>query len=155
MIKAMGVLKKSAALANKDLKQLPDDIADLIVKAADEVIAGKWDDEFPLVVFQTGSGTQVHFINHVNCDQSSNNTLLELVTHHVIYHITNPLVQHECEWSDQQSCHRNGRRCERIKDSCESQRSRESRPVIKWYLSGDTSSHTPHNTPFTTDTYTT
>ena len=91
MIKAMGVLKKSAALANKDLKQLPDDIADLIVKAADEVIAGKWDDEFPLVVFQTGSGTQVHFINHVNCDQSSNNTLLELVTHHVIYHITNPL----------------------------------------------------------------
>ena len=91
MIKAMGVLKKSAALANKDLKQLPDDIADLIVKAADEVIAGKWDDEFPLVVFQTGSGTQVHFINHVNRGQSSNNTLLELVTHHLIYHTTNPL----------------------------------------------------------------
>jgi fumarate hydratase, class II len=58
MIKALGVLKKSAALANKDLAQLPGDIADLIVTAADEVIAGTHDDQFPLVVFQTGSGTQ-------------------------------------------------------------------------------------------------
>lgn len=58
MIRALGVLKKSAALANKELGELPADIADLVAQAADEVIAGKLDAEFPLVVFQTGSGTQ-------------------------------------------------------------------------------------------------
>lgn len=46
MIRALGTLKKSAALANKELGELPGDVADLIVQAADEVIAGKLDDEF-------------------------------------------------------------------------------------------------------------
>ena len=50
MIRALGTLKKSAALANKELGELPGDIADLIVQAADEVIAGNLDGEFPLVV---------------------------------------------------------------------------------------------------------
>src|SRR2546428_8464193 len=58
VIRALGVVKKAAALANRKLCQLPPDKADLIVRAADEVIAGRWDDEFPLVAFQTGSGTQ-------------------------------------------------------------------------------------------------
>jgi len=60
IIRAMGILKKGAALANADLGELPRDKADLIVRAADEVIAGKLDDHFPLVVFQTGSGTQTN-----------------------------------------------------------------------------------------------
>ena len=60
IIKAMGVLKKCAALANRDLKQITPEIALLIIKAADEVIEGKHDKQFPLVVFQTGSGTQVY-----------------------------------------------------------------------------------------------
>ena len=58
MVKALGILKKSAALANAELGELPRDIADLIAKAGDEVIEGKLDDHFPLVVFQTGSDTQ-------------------------------------------------------------------------------------------------
>ena len=100
MIRALGVLKKSAAQANAELNQLPGDIADLIVRAADEVIAGTLDAHFPLVVFQTGSGTQsnmnsnevisnrgielaggvmgsktpVHPNDHVNRGQSSNDT---------------------------------------------------------------------------------
>src|SRR5687767_15212496 len=57
VIRALGLLKKAAALANAELGQLPKATADLIVSAADEVIAGKLDDEFPLVVWQTGSGT--------------------------------------------------------------------------------------------------
>ncbi len=58
IISALGTLKRAAAQANAELGQLPQDIADLIVRAADEVIEGKLDGEFPLVVFQTGSGTQ-------------------------------------------------------------------------------------------------
>jgi fumarate hydratase, class II len=58
VIRAFGILKKSAALANGELGELPPEKVALIVQAADEVIAGRWDDEFPLVVFQTGSGTQ-------------------------------------------------------------------------------------------------
>ena len=57
MVRALGTLKKAAALANAELGELPQDIADLISRAADEVIEGKLDDHFPLVVFQTGSGT--------------------------------------------------------------------------------------------------
>ncbi|MGI4802182.1 MAG: class II fumarate hydratase [Janthinobacterium lividum] len=60
MIRALGVLKKAAAKANAELGQLPPDRAGLIVRAADEVIGGQWDAEFPLVVFQTGSGTQTN-----------------------------------------------------------------------------------------------
>jgi fumarate hydratase class II len=58
VIRAFGLVKKAAALANEELGQLPPAKADPIARAADEVIAGRWDDEFPLVVFQTGSGTQ-------------------------------------------------------------------------------------------------
>ena len=58
VIKALGLVKKCAALANGELGQLSPQKVDLIVHAAREVIDGRWDDEFPLVVFQTGSGTQ-------------------------------------------------------------------------------------------------
>nr|BFD59042.1 class II fumarate hydratase [Bdellovibrio sp. CKG001] len=60
MIRALGILKKSAALTNQKLGILDTKKADLIVKAADEVIQGKLDAHFPLVVWQTGSGTQTN-----------------------------------------------------------------------------------------------
>src|SRR4030095_14290812 len=60
VIRALGVLKKCAALANGELGQLPKEKVDLIVRAAQEVIDGRLDGEFPLVVFQTGSGTQTN-----------------------------------------------------------------------------------------------
>ena len=60
VIRAMGILKKAAALANGELDQLPNDKVDLIAQAAQDVIDGKLDDEFPLVVWQTGSGTQTN-----------------------------------------------------------------------------------------------
>jgi fumarate hydratase class II len=60
VIRALGILKKCAALANKELGQLPREKVDLIVRATQEVIDGKLDSEFPLVVFQTGSGTQTN-----------------------------------------------------------------------------------------------
>ena len=58
VIRAFGLLKKCAALANFELGQLSKEKTDLIVRAAEDVIEGKLDSEFPLVVFQTGSGTQ-------------------------------------------------------------------------------------------------
>lgn len=60
VIRALGILKKCAALANGELGELPKEKVDLIVRAAQEVIEGRWDSEFPLVVFQTGSGTQTN-----------------------------------------------------------------------------------------------
>ena len=60
VIRALGVVKKCATLANGELGQLPKEKVDLIVRAAQEVIDGKLDGEFPLVVFQTGSGTQTN-----------------------------------------------------------------------------------------------
>ncbi len=100
MIRAIGILKKSAALVNAELGLLSKDIAKLITEAADEVIEGKLDEEFPLRIWQTGSGTQsnmnanevisnraieisggimgsktpVHPNDHVNRSQSSNDT---------------------------------------------------------------------------------
>jgi fumarate hydratase class II len=74
IIKALGILKKSAALANADLGQIPTDIAALIVVAADEVITGKHDDHFPLVIFQTGSGTQ----SNMNANEVISNRAIEL-----------------------------------------------------------------------------
>src|SRR5258707_5812245 len=100
LIHAFGTLKKACALVNQDLAKLPPDISKLIVQAADEVIAGKLDDQFPLRIWQTGSGTQtnmnvnevisnraieiaggelgskkpVHPNDHVNMSQSSNDT---------------------------------------------------------------------------------
>src|SRR5207249_1309796 len=60
VIRALGILKKCAALANGELGELPAEKVKLIVRAAQEVIDGKLDGEFPLVVFQTGSGTQTN-----------------------------------------------------------------------------------------------
>jgi fumarate hydratase, class II len=100
LIRAFATLKKAAALVNQDLGKLPADKAKLIVQAADEVIAGKHPEQFPLRIWQTGSGTQtnmnvnevisnraieigggamgskdpVHPNDHVNMSQSSNDT---------------------------------------------------------------------------------
>jgi fumarate hydratase class II len=100
IITAFGILKKAAALANHKLGLMDEATRDLVVAAADEVIAGKLADHFPLVVWQTGSGTQsnmnvnevisnraiemaggvmgskkpVHPNDHVNMSQSSNDT---------------------------------------------------------------------------------
>src|SRR4051812_21911826 len=100
MIRALGTLKKAAALVNEDLGKLPADKSRLIAQAADEVIEGKLDEHFPLRVWQTGSGTQtnmnanevisnraieiaggvmgskqpIHPNDHVNMSQSSNDT---------------------------------------------------------------------------------
>lgn len=60
MIRALGILKKGAAITNMKLGKLAEDKANLIMQAADEVIEGKLDDHFPLVVWQTGSGTQTN-----------------------------------------------------------------------------------------------
>ena len=60
VIRAMGLLKKAAALANGELGELPADKVNLIIRACNEVIDGDLDAEFPLVVFQTGSGTQTN-----------------------------------------------------------------------------------------------
>jgi len=72
--KSLGILKKCAALANGELGQLPADTVKLIVQAADEVIAGKLDDHFPLVVFQTGSGTQ----SNMNANEVISNRAIEI-----------------------------------------------------------------------------
>jgi len=100
LVRALGVVKRAAALANKDLRVLKPELADPIAAAAQEVIDGKFDEHFPLVVWQTGSGTQsnmnanevisnraiemlggelgskkpVHPNDHVNMSQSSNDT---------------------------------------------------------------------------------
>jgi fumarate hydratase, class II len=74
VIRALGILKKAAALANGELGQLPDDTVRLITAAADEVIAGRLDDHFPLVVFQTGSGTQ----SNMNANEVISNRAIEL-----------------------------------------------------------------------------
>src|SRR5215471_8373395 len=74
IVRAFGVLKKAAALVNLSLGKLPKDKADLIVRAADEVIAGKLDDHFPLSVWQTGSGTQTN----MNANEVISNRAIEL-----------------------------------------------------------------------------
>ena len=58
IIEAFGYLKKAAAFANCDLGVLPAEKRDLIATTCDEILAGKLDDQFPLVIWQTGSGTQ-------------------------------------------------------------------------------------------------
>ncbi|MCI3135258.1 class II fumarate hydratase [Phenylobacterium aquaticum] len=100
VIRALGIVKRAAAEANMELGRLDPEIAKYIIAAAQEVIDGKLDDHFPLVVWQTGSGTQsnmnanevisnraiemmggvmgskkpVHPNDHVNMSQSSNDT---------------------------------------------------------------------------------
>jgi fumarate hydratase class II len=98
VIRALGIIKKAAAMVNRDLGLLPRNLSNAICRAADEVIRGALDEHFPLVVWQTGSGTQtnmnvnevignranqllggelggkspVHPNDHVNMSQSSN-----------------------------------------------------------------------------------
>src|SRR5919112_1687556 len=76
MIRALGVLKKAAALVNEDLGKLSHDKAQLITQAADEVIEGKLDDNFPLRVWQTGSGTQTN----MNANEVISNRAIEIAS---------------------------------------------------------------------------
>ena len=74
LIRALGILKKAAAIVNFDLGKLPEDKKDLIVQAADEVIDGKLDAHFPLRVWQTGSGTQTN----MNANEVISNRAIEI-----------------------------------------------------------------------------
>src|SRR5918911_2863495 len=74
MIRALGVLKKAAALVNEELGKLPAEKARLIAQAADEVIEGKLDAHFPLRVWQTGSGTQTN----MNANEVISNRAIEI-----------------------------------------------------------------------------
>lgn len=116
LIKALGILKKSAAIVNRQFG-LADNISKAIEKAADEVITGKLNDHFPLVVWQTGSGTQtnmnanevianraieilggkigeksVHPNDHVNMSQSSNDSYPTAMHVAAVLEITNVLI---------------------------------------------------------------
>lgn len=122
MIRALGLLKKAAAEANREIGGLPDDKAKLIAQAAQEVIDGKLDKHFPLSVWQTGSGTQtnmntnevisnraieiaggvmgsknpVHPNDHVNMSQSSNDafpTAMHIAAAERLHHHLLPRVQ--------------------------------------------------------------
>ncbi len=75
IIRALGILKKAAALANCELGLLPKDKCDAICKAADEVIEAKHDDHFPLVIWQTGSGTQTN----MNANEVISNRAIEML----------------------------------------------------------------------------
>ncbi|HJU60734.1 MAG TPA: class II fumarate hydratase [Candidatus Binatia bacterium] len=74
LIKAFGILKKAAAMANVELKLLDKEKGDLIVRVADEIISGKLDDHFPLVIWQTGSGTQTN----MNVNEVISNRAIEI-----------------------------------------------------------------------------
>jgi len=74
LIRAFGLLKKAAALVNRDLGKLAQDKMELIVRAADEVIGGKHKDEFPLRIWQTGSGTQTN----MNVNEVISNRAIEI-----------------------------------------------------------------------------
>ena len=117
-IRAYGILKKSAATVNHSYGNLEDSIKDAIHKAADEVIDGKLDDHFPLVVWQTGSGTQtnmnfnevisnraieilggelgsknpIHPNDHVNMSQSTNDTFPTAINIAAVESVTNNLL---------------------------------------------------------------
>jgi fumarate hydratase class II len=123
LIRALGIQKRAAATVNKALKQLDETIANAIVKAATEVMEGKLDDQFPLVVWQTGSGTQtnmnanevianraiemlggkvgskdpVHPNDHVNRGQSSNDsfpTVMHIAAVEEVHHKLLPALNH-------------------------------------------------------------
>jgi fumarate hydratase, class II len=74
LIRAFGLLKKACALVNQDLGKLPAEKAKLIVQASDEVIAGQRNDQFPLRIWQTGSGTQTN----MNVNEVISNRAIEL-----------------------------------------------------------------------------
>jgi len=118
LIHAFGILKKAAALVNQDLGKLPPDKTRLIVAAAEEVISGKLNDQFPLRIWQTGSGTQtnmnvnevisnraieiaggemgskkpIHPNDHVNMSQSSNDTFPAAMHIAAAERVTNALI---------------------------------------------------------------
>jgi fumarate hydratase class II len=72
LIRALALVKKAAALVNMDLKAIDPKLGNAIVAAADEIIAGQHDNEFPLVVWQTGSGTQTNMnLNEVIANRAS------------------------------------------------------------------------------------
>lgn len=111
-IAALGQIKRAAALANAELGVLPQPVADAIVAAADEVIAGDHDDQFPIDVFQTGSGTssnmntnevvatlasrrlgeKVHPNDHVNASQSSNDVFPSSIHIAAVQAVTDELL---------------------------------------------------------------
>src|SRR5215217_8293147 len=74
MIRALGILKRAAALVNEELGKLPHEKANLIVQACDEVIEGRLDEHFPLRVWQTGSGTQTN----MNANEVISNRAIEI-----------------------------------------------------------------------------
>lgn len=77
IIYAFALLKKCAAISNQKLGNLPTDKAEVIAEAADEIMNGKWDEHFPLVVWQTGSGTQSNMnVNEVIANRA-NQLLIE------------------------------------------------------------------------------
>lgn len=118
VIRAMAIIKKAAALANSELGILPKDKRDIIIQVADEIIDGKLDDNFPLHVWMTGSGTQsnmnvnevisnraiellggkmgskdpIHPNDHVNMSQSSNDSFPTAMYIATAYEITNKLL---------------------------------------------------------------
>lgn len=75
IVRALGVIKKACAQANKSLGKLDDAKADAIIQAAGEVVEGRLDDHFPLVVWQTGSGTQ----SNMNANEVIANRAIELL----------------------------------------------------------------------------
>ncbi|QPZ91144.1 class II fumarate hydratase [Thioclava electrotropha] len=75
IIRALGVIKKACAMANKAQGKMDAKIADAIIEAAGEVIEGKFDDNFPLVVWQTGSGTQ----SNMNANEVISNRAIEIL----------------------------------------------------------------------------
>ncbi|MBW1787858.1 MAG: class II fumarate hydratase [Deltaproteobacteria bacterium] len=123
VIRALGILKKACALTNRELGVLDESVCRLITAAAEEVIEGKLDDHFPLVVWQTGSGTQtnmnanevisnravemaggqmgskdpVHPNDHVNMSQSSNDTFptaMHIAAAEAVFHQLIPALEH-------------------------------------------------------------
>ncbi|MFN8037475.1 MAG: class II fumarate hydratase [Acidimicrobiia bacterium] len=118
IVHALALVKRAAALVNRGLGVLPVDVADFVIRAADDVLSGELDDEFPLSVWQTGSGTQtnmnvneviagranelangtrggrepVHPNDHVNRGQSSNDAFPTAVNLAVVEQLTRSLV---------------------------------------------------------------
>src|SRR5262245_20564795 len=74
LIHALGLVKAAAALVNRDLGKLKPDVADPIIRAAREVAEGKFDDQFPIDVYQTGSGTS----SNMNANEVIGNRAIEL-----------------------------------------------------------------------------
>lgn len=74
LLRAFGILKKAAAMSNRELGQLSSEKAELIIKAADEVICGDLNDHFPLKIWQTGSGTQTN----MNVNEVISNRAIEI-----------------------------------------------------------------------------